>query len=118
MQPFFPLALSPGDFSLYISRKKNQKTFQLTKSPTSLAKCGKGQSIRACLLPRCGRRQHQVRTSRGCSHPWLMQMGRVVTPQGLAQQGAAETPARACGVSVAMSVFISDSVEIIYLKTP
>lgn len=63
---FFPLALSPGDFSLYISKKR---TFWSTKSPTSLAECRKGKSIRACLLPRCGRRQHQVRTSKGMLSP-------------------------------------------------
>lgn len=78
---FFSLPLSPGDFSLSISRKR---TCQSTKSPTSLAKCRKGKSRRAHLLPRCGRRQHQVRTTaRGCSHLWLMQVDRVVT-QGFA----------------------------------
>lgn len=30
MQPFFPLALSPGDFSLYISRKKNFPAHKVT----------------------------------------------------------------------------------------
>lgn len=62
----FSLALSPGNFSLYISR---ERTFWSTKSPTSLAKCKKGKSIRTCLLPRCERRQHQVRTSKGILSP-------------------------------------------------
>lgn len=52
---------------------------------------------------------------------WLMQVGRGVTPQGLARQGGAETPARACGVSVGIFyIFILNSLEFVFfffLKT-
>lgn len=36
MQPFFPLALSPGDFSLYISRKKTPKLSSSQSHPLHL----------------------------------------------------------------------------------
>lgn len=67
-----------------LSSISSKRAFQSTKSPALLAKCRKRKSRSTQPLPRCGRRQHQVRTTGwGSSCPWLIWGDGLVTPCGL-----------------------------------